>query len=218
MVKLSALAALILFPLLSYSQAAQVPGHYIQIKQIQGDLDRDGKPERIVVYNTAPDTSATEGVQREVIIYKMKDQEWVAWERSRGAVAGSREGGMMGDPFEDIEVKNGILLVYHFGGSRQKWTITDKYRFQNNRLELIGHKNHFGAPCDYWEEFDFNISTGKVVYSKEYEECETEDSSRVFKRENEVFVYRLKNRPTFKDRRLWELKILTPKYRRELYL
>lgn len=218
MVKLSVIAALIWYPLLSWSQAKQVPARYQAIKEVQGDLDRDGKPEKIVVYNTAPDTAETGGVEREVVIYKQQGNQWKPWQRSRTAVGGSRDGGMMGDPFVDIEVKNGILLVYHWGGSRQKWNITDKYRFQNNQLELIGYRNYFGAPCDYWEEFDYNISTGKVVYSIEYEECETADTQRVYKREHEVFLHRLKKKITFKDRHMWEHKMVTPRYRRELYL
>ena len=73
----------------------------------------------------------------------------------------------MGDPFEGIEIKNGILIINHWGGSSWKWSLSDKYRFQNNQFQLIGHTSNCGKPCEYWMNCDFNISTGKVIIKKE---------------------------------------------------
>lgn len=41
---------------------------------------------------------------------------------------------MMGDPFGEIEIKNGILLVSQNGGSSWKWGHTDKYRYQDENF------------------------------------------------------------------------------------
>ncbi len=92
---------------------------------------------------------------------------------------------MMGDPFEGIEIKNNVLLISHFGGSSWKWTNVDKYRFQNNQFELIGYTSNFGKLCEYWANFDFNISTGKIACKKEFEDYD--NNQAIYKTETEVF-------------------------------
>lgn len=181
-------------------------------------MDKDGTDEKIVVYNVSDKKDEINGVDREVIIFKKAKEKWVIWHRSVNAVGNSKDGGMMGDPFEDIEIKNGILLIHQSGGSSWKWGHTDKYRYQNNQLELIGYTSNYGKLCEYWENFDFNLMTGRIVVSKEYEKCDTEESQVVYKRENEQFSHRLKKKITLANRNKTELKIITPKYRHEFYL
>ena len=42
---------------------------------------------------------------------------------------------------------------------------------------MIGATVVYGAPCDYWHEFDYNLSTGKVVGKIETEDCEKDSST-----------------------------------------
>ena len=193
-----------------------VPVPYHKIREVLGDLDRDGIAEKIVVYNKSDEDEAN-GVDREVIIFKSSGKGWNIWQRSSTAVGNSRGGGMMGDPFEDIEVKNGILFISQSGGSSWKWSHVDKYRFQNKQLELIGYSSFYGKLCEYWTSVDYNLSTGKVEYKKEYEKCEDE-SSEVYKKEEESFTHRLSSKVTFQSRKRSELKIITPKFKDEFYL
>ena len=123
----------------------------------------------------------------------------------------------MGDPFEAIEIDNGLLLIHQAGGSSWKWGNVDKYRFQNNQFELIGHTSNYGKLCEYWEDFDYNLMTGKIVFEKEYEKCDNQTQS-VYKRENETFTFKPKQRITFQNRNRFDLKIISPKYKHEFYL
>src|SRR4030095_14481247 len=47
-------------------------------------------------------------------------------------------GGVFGDPFAGIEIKNGLLTIYHYGGSSWRWSYTHKFRYQQNDFYLIG--------------------------------------------------------------------------------
>ena len=126
---------------------------------------------------------------------------------------------MMGDPFEDVEIKNGILIISQAGGSSWKWGHSDKYRYQNNRFELIGYSSHYGKLCEYWEDFDFNLVTGKIILKKEYERCDDDgESNEVYKTEKETFTYKLKQKITLENRNKMEVKIISPKYKHDLYL
>ena len=137
-----------------------------------GDLTKDGIDERVVIRNTSE--VGDFGIIREILIYNWEDEHWVLWHTSTGAVLPSEHGGMMGDPFEGVSIERGCIVFKHFGGSRDKWNYTHRFRFQNNNWELIGATIVVGAPCDQWETLDYNLSNGDVVYTIEYGECENE--------------------------------------------
>ena len=211
---------LVAFFLLTTTKAQKglVPAQYQSIAEAYGDLNKDGIEEKVVVYNVKEQEEEMNGIDRELIIFRRVAGAWTIWQRSLKAVGNSRDGGMMGDPFQEVEVKNGVLLITEAGGSSWKWGHTDKYRYQNGSFELIGYNNTYGKLCEYWADFDFNIMTGKIVFTKEYESCEEEGEQVVSKRENETFTYRLQKKITLQNRKDAEVQIISPKYKHELYL
>ena len=214
MVKIFLISLILIIPFFTNGQNIEIPAAYEIIAETEGDLDKDGVAEKVVVYNTAD--TAEFGKVREIRIFKLSQKKWALWKSSKNVIRGSEEGGMMGDPFEGIEIKNGILLISHFGGSSWKWGKTDKYRFQNGEFQLIGYSSVYGKPCEYWENIDFNISTGKIIFKKEFETCENEDAV-ISKREEESFYKKgIKLDPN--NRNLQEVKIVSPKFKHALYL
>lgn len=63
---------------------------------------------------------------------------------------------------------------------------------------------------------DFNLVTGKINIEKEFERCETEKDG-VYKRQNETF-FRKGIILTLQNRFAKDIIIISPKYRREIYL
>lgn len=136
----------------------------------QGDLDKDGKDEMVAVFDTKKQTEF--GTERQVQIFKQDGSAWKLWHTSIGAVLPSEHGGVMGDPFEEITIENGVIVIAHFGGSREKWHYTHRYRLQGGKFQLIGATNSSGEPCVGFETYDYNLSTGKVEVDKGTESCD----------------------------------------------
>ena len=88
--------------------------------------------------------------------------------------------------------------------------------FQDGEFYLIGYSSIAGKPCEYWEDVDFNLSTGKMIVKKEYEKCITEDQ-QIYKRENET-LFEKGLKITIQNRQEKEIKITTPKYGHEVYI
>jgi hypothetical protein len=200
---------------ISYGQELLIPDNYTIVDSVSGDLDKDSIAELAVVYNVGPENEI-DGVPRELIIYKLKNNKWAEWKKSDQALYGSKDGGMMGDPFGEIEIKNGSILISQNGGSSWKWGFTDKYRFQDGAFYLIGYSSIAGKLCEYWKEVDFNLSTGKMIIKKQYEECETEEQE-IYKRENETF-FEKGLKITMQNRQEREIKITTPEYGHKIYI
>ncbi|MGD8170811.1 hypothetical protein ACQEXU_04065 [Vibrio sp. TRT 21S02] len=129
-----------------------------------GDLDKDGKEEKVIVIDNGLPTDM--GTARSILIYKQMPQGWKLWHTNDSAVLPSLHGGMMGDPFTGIDVERGALVIRHFGGSNQKWSYVHRFRYSNklNDWQLIGATVEYGLiECDY-TRFDVNVSTGKAIY------------------------------------------------------
>lgn len=197
-------------------QGISIPEAYSIIETIEGDLDKDGVNERVVAYNTEEiKEKSFKNVKRELVVYKQQEGKWMKWKSSLQALYGSRDGGMMGDPYDTMYIENGILQVQHFGGSSWKWSVTDKYRYQDNELYLIGYTSTSGAPCEYFETADFNVSTGKIIVEKEWEDCDSEDAEN--KKVSETSsVKGLKI--TLQNRHEKRVHIVTPKEKLEVYV
>lgn len=197
-------------------QDIPIPRNYIVIDTVSGDLDNDHIKELVVAYDTKVAEYENENVQREIRIYKIKNGAWEAWKTSEQALHKSRDGGMMNDPYGDIEIRNGILLISQSGGSSWKWNITDKYRYQDGEFYLIGYTSNYGKLCEYWLSVDFNLSTGKMIVVKEYENCENSEQE-IYKRENEILIKK-GIKITFQNRNENIIKIVTSKYKHEIYI
>jgi hypothetical protein len=49
-------------------------------------------------------------------------------------------GGMMGDPYQDIAIKNGYFSIEHFGGSSIRWTEIITFRYNPKKKDWYLHK------------------------------------------------------------------------------
>ncbi|MDR6156716.1 hypothetical protein QF023_000232 [Chryseobacterium sp. SLBN-27] len=201
----------VLLNILCFAQKEFQPDDATLIETVDGDLDGDLIPEKVMIYNTKD--TADYGNIREIQILKKVNEKWKVLEKSRNAILKSNDGGMMGDPYQNTEIKNGILMITQAGGSSWKWGYTDKYRFQNGRFELIGYSSNSGKPEEYWIDVDFNLSTGKLIFEKEVENRKEYGDSRketVIKKEIKL---NLQNRNQ-KER----IEILLPKTKEKVYL
>jgi len=168
----------------------KTPNSFKILDEIEGDLDKDGVSEKVIVYDTEKETDF--GTERQIYIYKKNNDKWELWKKSIGAILPSQHGGMMGDPFEGISIERNCIVIHHFGGSRQKWNYTHRFRYQSGDFQLIGATVRFGSPCDYFFTFDYNLSNGKINYEKETEDCENGKS----KIEKDEMIRKLETLPT----------------------
>ncbi|MFY1047128.1 hypothetical protein [Chryseobacterium sp. GP-SGM7] len=201
----------IIFSTLSYAQKEFQPAGSTIIETVDGDLDGDKIPEKVIIYNTKDTTEY--GNIRELQILKKTNGKWTILEKSRNAILKSNDGGMMGDPYQSTEIKNGILEITQAGGSSWKWGYTDKYRFQDGHFELIGYSSSSGKPEEYFTDIDFNLSTGQLIFEKEVDNTKEYGTSK-----KETFIKKglkinLQNRNLDKQR-----KIVLPKTKETVYL
>ena len=175
----------------NFDNSIITPKGYTIIGEAIGDLNKDKIEERVIICNT--DRNEDMGTVRVIYIFKRDRTKWKIWHTSIGAVLPSDHGGMMGDPFEEIKIENGSIVIRQSGGSREKWAYTHRYRFQNNAWELIGATINYYTPEDFSETLDYNVSNGKISYSKEVDVPNKETTTSLDKKIE--FINKLKSLP-----------------------
>ncbi len=98
------------------------PKGFRNFKEVKGDLDGDGIHELLIAYET--DKEANFGKERQIHIFKKEDKKWKLHKKFTGTLLPSEQGGAMGDSFQDIQIKKGVIVIEQNGGS-SKVMLTD---------------------------------------------------------------------------------------------
>ena len=156
--------------------AAFTPAYWTVRDSVFGDLDGVQGDEAVMIYKTP--MPAEMGVASCLAVFRKTDGQWALWHQTPAPLLGDQNGGMMGDPYDGVAISRRCIVVNHFGGSRQKWHYTHRYRFQNGDWYLVGATVNFGAPCDYRMQLDYNLSTGDAVVTRTTEACDEEGNAK----------------------------------------
>lgn len=111
-----------------------IPQGYMLKDTVRGDLNLDGLKDLILVLNKTGEeetSDITENPEKRpmLILLGQKNNTYRQAEKSENIVYCYDCGGMLGDPYQGIRVKDGQFTIEHFGGSSWRWarTITFKY-------------------------------------------------------------------------------------------
>lgn len=98
------------------------------------DLNRDGRPDAILVVEAEKDDPESDGRPRTLLILAgQADGTFREAARNATIVYCSECGGMMGDPFNGVDVGPGTFTVTNAGGSSWRWGVS--YRFNYSRRD-----------------------------------------------------------------------------------
>jgi len=123
-----------------------VPQGYSVMDTCSGDLNRDTWRDMLVVLRQNGEDSLSKTTdstikRRLLILTAQADGSYKLAAQSDNVVYCYTCGGVMGDPFMGLVIKNGYFSIEHYGGSRERWeqTITFKYAAEDSTWYL--HKD-----------------------------------------------------------------------------
>lgn len=179
--RIAAIALLILFsapdsfaytlPKTGPTVNAFVPSGYKIMKQAKGDLNKDGIPDAALVLNNKKEDKEnidTEEMSRLlVIIFGVKEGGYTLSAASEDAVLCKTCGGVFGDPFADLKIVRGTIVIDHYGGSSDRWGFTHRWRFQDGDWYLVGVASRIENNLrGNYETKDTNLITGDCIIEK----------------------------------------------------
>ena len=122
-----------------------------EVMRAEGDLDKDGIDDWALILE-APDGETTPHnacreedawsqapVRRLLIGFGGEGAAEAPVVDDATVVLRSDQGGVMGDPLAELRIERGALVIDYFGGSRFRWSETQRFRLQEGAFRLIGH-------------------------------------------------------------------------------
>ncbi|WP_318846267.1 hypothetical protein [Chryseobacterium sp. JV558] len=193
-----------------------LPKGYTQIAEIKGDLDKDGKDETVLVFDTnikasdSQDLEGTSDYKRVFYILKNENGSSTIWKENSTVLFSSGFGFYPSDNDLGIKIKNNCLIIEQqfFTNSRHTQHYTHTFRFQNGDFFLIGSYDHFEDTCDFSFTNEINFSTGKVIVDKAYSSCD--DETKIPKNFHKEFTHKLQNLIRMNDFKIGEHKFKIP--------
>lgn len=155
-----------------------IPEYVTVIALYKGDIGLDGVEEIALVmeiYVQGEDESDffdADG-QRMLILYREKeDGTYEYWKENHCVVEGKYNGGVLGDAFSGIEIKDGVLCIYSYGGSSDRWSYNDYYNMRNGELVLVNYEIIFSSTHHLnAQRTIYNFDEGTVVtYAESFQE------------------------------------------------
>ncbi len=139
-----------------------IPAGWKLIKKTGGDLNQDGLDDIAGVIEYGKTDSKDSQAPPRVLFIAFKDKgNYQLSVQTAKAILKADQGGVWGDPFEDILVNRGSLLINFYGGSNYRWAYRYRFRYQNYGWYLIGARidSYFTGTGEGTTE-DYNLLTG----------------------------------------------------------
>ncbi|AZA91330.1 Uncharacterised protein [Chryseobacterium nakagawai] len=209
----------ILLATLSYAQNLKnfsFPKGYKKVTEIKGDLDKDGKEETVIVFDTDKTASDYERApgkkdyQRVFYILKNEQGQAKIWKENSSLLYSSGLGFYPDDNILNIQIKNNCLVVEQSFFSNSRHTQVNKYtfRFQNGDFYLIGSYDNFKDTCEFDFTNEINFSTGKVIVDREYSSCD--DEAKVPENIHKEFIHKIQPLITMDNFKMGEYRFKIP--------
>ena len=103
-----------------------VPAGQTAIDYARGDVNRDGRPDYVVVLQRTPDPAEPEQYLDEprtlLVLTRRSDGSLVVAGKGPKAVLCRDCGGVWGDPLNGVHIEPGRFTIEHYAGSNSRWT------------------------------------------------------------------------------------------------
>jgi len=139
----------------------------------EGDLNKDGIKDIAIVIEKTQESN-----ERSLLIaFGNEDHTYSLSIIADNVVLGAFEGGGWGDPFDDLIIDRGSVVVSDFGGGITRWYHKYRFSFQDNDWYLIGAtvgENHLIKESTEMgnDEDDYNLLTGDFISTRTNENGE----------------------------------------------
>lgn len=196
------------------------PKGYQKIAEAKGDLDKDGRDETVIIFNTDKkiNTDDYDDFLRTFFILKNIDGKLKIWKQNNTVLFSSGMGFYSEDNTPpELSIKNNTLSITQIfnTNSRHTQTYQHTFRFQNGDFYLIGSHDRFEDTCEFNYLTEINFSTGKVITDEEYSSCDDEEKD-IPKDVHKEFVHPFKTLIKMNNFRIGENKFKVPGLKKEL--
>ena len=163
------------FGLKSYAQPftlkSFIPAGYSILDSASGDINKDGKKDILAILKNNEEDNSGDTVRSLLVLLGNGKDLYELTSRNDSVVLCKACGGVFGDPYAGMTVKNNFFSIEHYGGSNWRWSriITFRYDLKTGQIYLhrdAGESFHVNDP-DKTRPYTYTKEDyGKLLFSK----------------------------------------------------
>lgn len=125
--------------------ATFIPQGYAILDSAYGDLNLDTLPDLVLILKKEGEETSSEPAyqpeERPLLILIGENEGFRLAAQNKRSVYCVNCGGMMGDPYQGMTIKNGYVSVEHYGGSGSRWSRIITYRYDKKEKHWFLHRD-----------------------------------------------------------------------------
>ena len=166
---------LVICVLESYSQPQTlgffIPADFSILDSASGDINKDGKKDLLLILKNSQEENIGDTLRPLLVLLGAGKESFELAARNDSVVLCKACGGVFGDPYAGITVKNSFFSIEHYGGSNLRWTriITFRYDVKTRQIYLhrdAGESFHVEDPEKTKPYTYTKEDYGKLLFSK----------------------------------------------------
>lgn len=146
--------------------------NYELMDTLSGDLNLDGRMDYLLVLKQQGEADAAADLQINrplLLLIADENNQLQLARRNDQTVYCMQCGGMMGDPYNGLAIKDGYFSIQHYGGSAWRWTRIITYKYDQKSKEWYLHKDgsesfHASDPENVTEAIKTTKDFGQVKF------------------------------------------------------
>ncbi len=136
---------------ISDAMVKNTPEGWVIMDTMTGDLNRDQFTDLIIILQRENESENDSDVVRPLLIFTGNTGGGLDFrERNDHVVLCYHCGGVYGDPYDGLAIKNGYFSVEHYGGSSDRWTRIITFKYSEKGKTWILHRDA-GISYSVWD-------------------------------------------------------------------
>jgi len=145
-----------------------IPEGFTLLDKASGNLNKDSYSDLVLVLQTKNKATEEDEVRPLILLRGTASGKYKLLARNDSVVLCKGCGGVFGDPYDGITIKNGYFSIEHYVGSSWRWTRIITFKYDLKCKNFILHKDAGVSYHNTEEEMKFNsIISNKDKYGKQ---------------------------------------------------
>ena len=125
----------------SQTLASFIPADFSILDSASGDINKDGKKDLLVILKNNFEETNGDTTRPFLLLLGSEMGLYFLSGRNDSVVLCKACGGVFGDPYAGMTVKNNFFSIEHYGGSNWRWTRIITFRYDLKSKQVLLHRD-----------------------------------------------------------------------------
>ena len=125
----------------SQGLASFIPADFSILDSASGNINKDGKKDLLVILKNNLEETNGDTTRPLLILLGNENGSYNFSGRNDNVVLCKACGGVFGDPYAGMTVKNNFFSIEHYGGSNWRWTRIITFRYDVKSKQVLLHRD-----------------------------------------------------------------------------